>query len=689
MPDRTLRALITGDNTGAVAAMEGTAVASTAAADEMDSKFNSATSNVGGYLSRIGSSMQNAGIPFGSALTNMGAKLDEASTHGNGLMTAMNELGKVTLLAGVAGFAAAGVASVKMASDFQSAMTQLVTGAGESQKNIAMVSQGILAMAGAVGQTPEDLAKGMFLIESAGYHGAAGLTVLKSAAEGAATGGAQMDTVADALTTAMHDYSIPTDRANAVTSALVETVASGKTHLEDLASSLGKVMPQAAALGITFQDVTGAMATMTNAGLSARLASMHLSNTLLALSAPAATASTAMTSVGLTSQQVKNTMDGPGGLSAALELIEEHVSSKFPAGSVAAVNAFKAIMGGATGYSTALMLTGANSKTFEDNVKSIGSVLDGSSKSVQGFSKTQGDLKFQMAQAKATLDSLAIEFGDVLIPKLEDAGKAVESVVEWFMQHKVAAEALAITIGTVLAGAVAVFAVNTVTSMIQSVQRALTSIGLLSSATEEEASVTDQLSAQLDAQNAVLAQTSAYFSDVAASQKLSATVAMQLEASETTLNEGQVVLSDTTQLLASNMTLLNETATTLDGTLSASAGTDAEAAAGLTSVGNAAEIAGAKMTTAGDAAATSAGEMKGVGAAAATTAGEEEAAGSAATGFATSLGGMATAAGIATLAGIELGKVIGATDQVIKTGMGQTQASKSVQDAWNAATQQS
>ena len=97
---------------------------------------------------------------------------------------------------------------------------------------------------------------------------------------------------------------------------------------------------------MSFQDVTGAMATMTNAGLSARLASQHLSNTLLAMSAPTAAATTAMSSVGLSSQQVKDALDGPGGLGAALSMIEDHVDSKFPKGSVASVNAFKAIIGG-------------------------------------------------------------------------------------------------------------------------------------------------------------------------------------------------------------------------------------------------------------------------------------------------------------------------------------------------------
>lgn len=171
----------------------------------------------------------------GDFITKLGeakAAMKDVSDTGSSHFSKLSSVGGAAL-AGIAGAAVAvGGVSIKMASDFQTATTQLVTGAGESKKNIDMVRQGILSMAGEVAQTPMQLAQGMFLIESAGYHGAAGLQVLKAAAEGAATGGAQMSSVADALTTAMHDYNIPADHANQVTSALIETVASGKTHLE-------------------------------------------------------------------------------------------------------------------------------------------------------------------------------------------------------------------------------------------------------------------------------------------------------------------------------------------------------------------------------------------------------------------------------------------------------------------------
>jgi len=322
--------------------------------------------------------------------------------------------------------------SVKSATSFQDLMTQLVTGAGESEKNLKTVSDGILAMAGQVGQTPQALAQGMYLIESAGYHGSAGLKVLKASAEGAAVGGAQMSTVANALTTAMHDYHIPVGNANNVTSALIETVASGKTHLEDLAGSLGKVMPVASALNVPMTNVLGAMASMTNAGLSAQFSAKHLQNTLLALSAPSTAASNALGDVGLNSQQVKDALSGPQGLANALSMIETHVGQKFPQSSVAYTTAMKTILGGTTGYSTALMLTGGNLKTFTDNVSNIGAKMGGAQTQVQGFALVQKDLAFQLKSVSGSLQAGAISLGQWLLPKISDVAKWATGVINFF-----------------------------------------------------------------------------------------------------------------------------------------------------------------------------------------------------------------------------------------------------------------
>ena len=174
--------------------------------------------------------------------TKVGASADGLGTK---TMKAMKDIGAATALAAVA----IGVASVKIAGDFQESTTQLVTGAGESEKSLGKVRDGLLSMAPAVGMGPVALSKAMFLVESAGYHGAQGLNVMKAAAEGAKVGGAEATVVADGLTTALNDYQIPASKAAEVTSKLVTSVALGKTRMADLSAALATVLPVASTAG--------------------------------------------------------------------------------------------------------------------------------------------------------------------------------------------------------------------------------------------------------------------------------------------------------------------------------------------------------------------------------------------------------------------------------------------------------
>lgn len=104
-------------------------------------------------------------------------------------------------------FAAMGAEAVNMAGTYQSQITQLVTGAGEAQKNLGMISQGILDMSVNTATSTTELTSGMFTIESAGYRGKAGLDALRAAAEGAKVGAASLADVAGGETTIMTDFS--------------------------------------------------------------------------------------------------------------------------------------------------------------------------------------------------------------------------------------------------------------------------------------------------------------------------------------------------------------------------------------------------------------------------------------------------------------------------------------------------
>ena len=362
-------------------------------------------------------------------MTKFGATADASSARVN---KAMNQAANFVIGAGVV----VAATSVKMAMDFQTATTALVTGAGESEKNLGLIKKGILDMAGVVGQTPKQLAEGLYMIESAGYHGAAGLKVLQASAEGAAVGSASMETVASALTTVMHDYNIPVSQANQVTSALIQTVASGKTHLELLGASLGKVIPTASLLGISLQQVGAAMAVQTNAGMSARLAAMHLNATMVSLVAPSGLAAATMTKFGLSAQKLKDTMADPKkGLGVALQDIVTAVGKKFPVGSAAYVDAIKTMASGTVGLQTILALTGTHAKEFAADAKTIGTSLHGAGKEVQGFALVQKDLGQQLKQLSGAGSAFAIAFGEWLLPKVSSIATWGLSVINWFKEH--------------------------------------------------------------------------------------------------------------------------------------------------------------------------------------------------------------------------------------------------------------
>lgn len=331
----------------------------------------------------------------------------------------------------IAGLAAAGgvalvglgIQSVKMAGDFQSGMTSLVTGAGESKANLQQVSDGILSLATSTGTTTKQLTDGMYMIESAGFHGAQGLSVLQAAAQGAKVGNADLGTVANAVTSVMHDYASSNLTATQATNALITTVASGKTHMEDIASSLSAILPLASSLHIPFNQVAGAMATMTNAGMTAQHASQNLAFAIRALNVETPKGTQALKDIGLTAEQVHNDLQTKG-LPATLKEIEDHIGKQFPLDSMKGQQALKDIMGGAAGLNAALMIGGSHMKEFEGDVNSIGSALSSKQKDVQGWSEVQGDFNQKLAQAQEVVETLGIKLGTALLPF---AGKVVDA----------------------------------------------------------------------------------------------------------------------------------------------------------------------------------------------------------------------------------------------------------------------
>lgn len=244
---------------------------------------------------------------------------------------------------GALAVAAVGYESIKAAGNFESMTEHLVTDAGESQQNIGLIRSGMLSLATATGTTTEQMAQGMYHIESAGFHGQKALDVLKTAAEGAKVGGADLDTIGQSLTGTMNAFGPSAGTATQMMNAMIATVGAGDMKMQDLGSSLGNVAAIGASAGLSYSQVGGAIATMTAQNVTAQRATQDLASTIGSLQNAQGPAVKEMTAMGLSSIDVSNNL-GKRGLTGTLDVLVKAVAAHTQGGQVMvnSLNASKA-----------------------------------------------------------------------------------------------------------------------------------------------------------------------------------------------------------------------------------------------------------------------------------------------------------------------------------------------------------
>src|SRR4051812_10004847 len=183
-----------------------------------------------------------------------------------------------------------GAAAVKMGFDYESALRLIQTQAGATAGEVDRMSVDVLQLVKSgqsFGQTANDMAKGLFAIESEGVRGAKALQILKVAAAGAAVGQTDLASTANALTSVMRVYELDATQAAGAMSTLNAAVGAGKLHMEDLNAALAtKFLPTAKQLGITLPQALAALDVFTKAGIPASVAANNLTTAFIKFEAP-------------------------------------------------------------------------------------------------------------------------------------------------------------------------------------------------------------------------------------------------------------------------------------------------------------------------------------------------------------------------------------------------------------------
>lgn len=291
--------------------------------------------------------------------------------------------------AGVAAIGVAAVALVNSSIKYQTAMLNVQSLGTETDASMKRLSASVLDLSTKLPQSAQTLAEGLYDIESSGFAGSAALTVLQASAKAASAGLSDTATSARAITGVLNAYGLGADHAREVSDVLFQTVNSGVISFQELAQNLGDVVPMAAAMGISLQQVTGALATMTLAGLPAAEAATATARVMQAFIKPSAGMATEMARLGITLDDLKNPAFG---LSGAMQAIAKDTD-----GSTVALQSMFPDVRSLKG---ALALTSAEGKTYARVMRDEAKATDGAGATQRAFAIQMQGLGAQLEIAK-------------------------------------------------------------------------------------------------------------------------------------------------------------------------------------------------------------------------------------------------------------------------------------------------
>lgn len=345
-----------------------------------------------------------------STMQSVGSKLTSAGT----MLTA----GVTLPLAGIA------IAATKAATEFNAAMANIATLIPGNTARVNEMKSAIQAMAISTGKATGDLAAGMYQVVSAFGDTADSVKILEINAKAAKAG---LATTTDAinLTSAVTKGYGDTSAAavQKVSDMAFQTVKLGQTDFPQLAGSIGKVVPLAAAMGVKMEDVFGVLATGTGVTGGAAEVATQLRGVLQSLSAPTGDMAKLFKGMGFASGEA---MVQQMGLQKTIETV---VAAAQKSG-----EPLQKFISSIEGQTIALALAGPQADTFTAKLREMGNVAgmtdEAFAEQTQGINK----LGFQWEQTKQKAVVALQQIGDALAPSigrlLELANPAIDGLVK-------------------------------------------------------------------------------------------------------------------------------------------------------------------------------------------------------------------------------------------------------------------
>ena len=335
-------------------------------------------------------------------LKNVGKKsLEGLKSVGEKSMTAL----KTTATASLGAIAAGLTASVNAGKDFEQTFAKASTLFGDVNVQTDKLKTNLLDISNNTGVAAAELNEGLYSALSAGVEVTEDMQTstefLSGSAKLAKAGFTDVETAISATAKTLNAYNLPASEANKIQDMLIQTQNKGITTVDELGATLAQVTPTAAAFGVSFDQVSASLSTMTAQGTPTAQATTQLNSLIAELGKNGTVAAGNLEKAAKGSKYAgmsfKEMMDNGANLGDILSMMNDYAAKS----GVSLVDMFSSIEAGKSALS---IMTNDGAK-FNENLKSM---ADSAGMVDSAYEKMSNTLETQLDKLKQNVTNLGI-----------------------------------------------------------------------------------------------------------------------------------------------------------------------------------------------------------------------------------------------------------------------------------------
>ena len=310
-----------------------------------------------------------------------------------------------------------GTAGLKVASDFDSAMSGVKAISGATGEEFDALRAKAIELGGSTAFSANEVAVAMTEMAKAGWDSQQILDGMSGVLDAAAASGEDLGTVSTIVADAMTGFGMEAKESTRVADLLTQAANSGTIGINDLGESFKYIAPVAGSMGLSIEDVTTALSAMSQSGIKGSQAGTSLRGVLTRMVKPTDDVAAAMDELGIV-------LTNSDGSFKSLDQILSEMRGSFSGLTDEQKTYYAATLAGQEGMSGLLSLLNMSQEEYDE----IAASMDNAGGVAKETAEIMRDnLSADVEELMGSLESLAITLASLIVPALRD-------FVQWLTQ---------------------------------------------------------------------------------------------------------------------------------------------------------------------------------------------------------------------------------------------------------------